>query len=136
MAEKPEVWTPRRLLDWFRWPEPWVFAEDMRLEEYVDGNELVVRSELPGIDPDRDIAIQVSDGTLTISAERREKTEAKQKGGYRSEFRYGSFCRRVPLPAGASEKDVKATYKDGILEVRLPIDREAAQARKIPVTRV
>jgi HSP20 family protein len=134
-VSRPDVWMPRRLFDWLHWPERWPMVEEMRVEEYVDGDELVVRCEMAGIDPDKDVDIQVTDGSPNISAERREKSESKDKGGYRSEFRYGSSSRRVPLPAGASEKDVKATYTDGILEVRLPIDRGAAEARKVKVQR-
>jgi HSP20 family protein len=73
---------------------------------------------------------------LRVHAERREETKSEDKGSYRSEFRYGSFTRVVPLPAGATEKDVKATYKDGILEIRVPVDRAVAEATKIPVQRV
>lgn len=134
--------------DWPGWLEPifgdWprlrsMFAEDdgvMRVENFREGNEAVVRIEMPGIDPDKDVEINVSDHTLRVHAERREETKTDDKDGYRSEFRYGSFTRVVPMPAGATEKDVKATYKDGILEVRVPIDRAAAQATKVPIQRV
>lgn len=93
----------------------------LRVEEYVDGATHVVRAELPGIDPDRDVDIEVVDGQLRITATREEKTEQKQKDSYRSEFRYGSFSRSVPLPEGASEADVTASYTDGVLEVRVPV---------------
>ena len=139
---------PARRLDWPGWLEPifgdWprlrsMFAEDdgvMRVENFTEGNEAVVRIEMPGIDPDKDVEINVSDHTLRVHAERREESKTEDKDRYHSEFRYGSFTRVVPMPAGATEKDVKATYKDGILEVRVPIDRAAAEATKIPVQRV
>lgn len=109
----------------------------IRVEEVVDGNTLVVRAELPGIDPEKDAEITVSDGALTIKAERQEKKEQKDKDSYRSEFRYGSFFRRVPLPDGVQESDVKASYKDGVLEVRAPIPEQApvASTSRIPITR-
>ena len=116
-----------------------MFAEDddlMRVENFTEGNEAVVRVEMPGVDPDKDVEIVVSDHSLRVHAERREESKIEGKGSYQSEFRYGSFTRVVPMPAGATEKDVKATYKDGILEVRVPIDRAAAQATKIPIQRV
>jgi HSP20 family protein len=91
---------------------------------------------MPGIDPDRDVEITVRDHTLRLHAERREEHKTEEHGTYRSEFRYGSFTRTVPLPLGASEDDVKATYKDGILEVQIPIDRSEAEARKVAVQRV
>ncbi|GGI00247.1 Hsp20/alpha crystallin family protein [Arthrobacter liuii] len=109
----------------------------IRVEEMVEGNTLVVRAELPGIDPERDVDVTVADGVLSIRAERQEKTEQKDKDGYRSEFRYGSFVRRIPLPSGVQEGDVTASYKDGLLEVRAPIpaEEQGSGGSKIPVTR-
>lgn len=127
---------PSRLLDWLRGPETSLGERTMRVEEFVDGDQLVIRAEMPGIDPDKDVQVNVSGHVLHIHAERREETKAEEKGTYRSEFHYGSFTRTLALPAEAKEGDVKATYKDGILEVRLPVDRKAAAATKIPVHRV
>jgi HSP20 family protein len=108
----------------------------LRVEEFVDGDELVVRAELPGIDPEKDVDISVVNGSLRISAEREEKSEHKEKHSYRSEFHYGSFVREVPLPEGAKESDVTATYTDGVLEVRVPVgDQARPEPVKIPVTR-
>ncbi len=110
-------------------------SEMIRVEESTDDKEVVVRAEVPGIDPDKDVEITVSDHTLRLRVERREESTSDEKGVKRSEFRYGSFSRAVPLPAGASEKDVNATYKDGILEVRIPIDKKAAEAKKVKIRR-
>jgi HSP20 family protein len=107
----------------------------MHVEEYEEEGTHVVRAEMPGLDPDKDVEITVSDGTLRIKAERRQETRTEDKKGYRSEFRYGSFLRTIALPAGASEPDVEATYLDGILEVRIPISAEKAEAKRIPVGR-
>lgn len=95
-------------------------ATSMKLEQFQDGDTLVVRAEVPGIDPDRDVDVSVSEGMLHIKAQREERTEHKSKMGYRSEFRYGSFQRSIALPRGAKEEDITATYKDGVLEVRAP----------------
>jgi HSP20 family protein len=132
---------------WFSdWPRPgfWPelrrrFGEEMdllRVEEFAEGDQVVVRAEMPGIDPDKDVQITVSDHTLHLRAERRQESKSEEKGRYRSEFQYGSFARTVPLPVGATDKDVKATYKDGILEVRIPVDRKEADAKKVPIQRV
>ena len=129
------TWFGRRLMDW---PESWKEMMDeasLKVEEFEDDGKLVVRAEMPGIDPDEDVEITVVEGTLHLRAERRTESKSEDKKGYRSEFRYGSFSRTLPLPAGATEDDVTATYNDGILEVRIPIDTEEAAARKIPVTR-
>ena len=85
--------------------------------------------------PDKDVEITVSDHMLQVNAERRQETKTEDKKGYRSEFRYGSFTRTVPLPTGATESDVKAGYTDGILEVRIPINPERAESKKIPITK-
>jgi HSP20 family protein len=115
------------LMDWFEseFPalpimRPFTGGQLVRVEDFIDQGQYVVRAELPGIDPESDVDITVDDGVLTIKAERREE---KKEGG-RSEFRYGSFSRSVTLPAGADKENVAATYKDGILEVRTPLKEE------------
>ncbi len=126
------------------WPRPRFFpalwsgtegTDPLRVEEFVESDHVVVRAEMPGIDPEKDVELTVSDHTLRIRAERKEETKSEEKGTYRSEFRYGSFSRTVPLPVGASEKDVKASYKDGILEVRIPVDKQEAEAKKVKIER-
>ena len=107
----------------------------MRVEEIVEGDELLVRAEMPGIDPDKDVQIHVRNHMLEIRAERREERNTEEKGSYRSEFRYGSFTRTIALPPDASESDVKARYKDGILEVRMPLDKKQAEVTRVEVQR-
>lgn len=113
------------------WPSP------MRVEEFVEGQTLVIRAEIPDVDPDKDVDVSISDGALHIRAERHEKEEHKDKDRYRSEFRYGSFSRSVPLPDGVKEEDIKATYSDGVLEVRSPLPETPPPTgqRRIPITR-
>ncbi len=107
----------------------------IKLEEFDEDGTHVVRAEMPGIDPDKDVKLTVEHGVLTIRAERREEKKSEERDGYRSEFSYGSFTRSVRLPAGASEADVKANYHDGVLEIRFPIDTHEAEAKSIPVAR-
>ncbi len=128
-------WFPRRLYDWPDWSTLKGFAEEIKVEEFKEDGTMVIRAELPGIEPDKDIEITVKDDTLRIHAERREEKKEDQKDFYRSEFRYGSFTRILNLPAGASEDDVKASYHDGILEVRVPIVEAKAEATKVSITR-
>jgi len=123
-------------LDFFRrpvllWPGE---GAGVHVEEFREDGTLVVRAELAGIDPDKDVEISVSDHTLHIEAERREEEKKEGRDYVRQEFRYGSFVRDLPLPSGASEGDVKATYKDGILEVRVPMP-EAKPLTKIPIAK-
>jgi len=130
-------WLPDpRLLDLsFPWRQVFDDDDPIRIEEYRDGDTLVIRAEMPGIDPDRDVEIVASDHVLSVTAERRQESKTEGRTGYRSEFHYGSFSRTVPLPAGTTEDDVAANYRDGILEVRVPIDGAEAKARRVPVTR-
>jgi len=109
----------------------------MRVEEFLEDDMCVIRAELPEVDPDKDVEISVVDGILHIRAEREERREEDRPDGYRSEFHYGRFERSIQLPKGATESDVKATYKDGILEIRVPAPKaaEAKPAAKIPVAR-
>ena len=107
----------------------------MRVEEFVEGGTCVIRAELPGIDPDKDVEISVADGIMHLQAVRRERSEDERPDGYRSEFRYGSLERRFRLPQGTTEKDIKATYHDGILEVRVPAPKQAKPAARIPIAR-
>jgi HSP20 family protein len=126
-------------LPFIRLPEMWAdwTDEDMlKVEEYRDGDAVVIRADLPGIDPDKDVNIDILDGALRVSAERRKEEKIEEKDYVRTELRYGSFSRTVPLPAGASEQDVAATYKDGVLEIRVPFAAaQAPEAKKIPITR-
>ena len=106
--------------------------QSLRVEDFVEKDRYVVRAELPGIDPEKDVEVSVGDGMLTITAERREEKRDKQ----RSEFHYGSFTRSVALPAGAREDQVSATYNNGVLQVSVGLAAEVeSQTRKIPVQR-
>lgn len=108
----------------------------LRVEEYRDGGDMVVKAEIPGINPENDVDITLAGDELRINVRHEEKSEHKDKRGYRSEFRYGTFSRTVRLPAVVDEKDVHASYTDGILEVRVPVpEQPESQPRKIPVTR-
>jgi HSP20 family protein len=133
VAEWPTFGLPER---WRRFFDVDDMEGWMRVEEFRDGDTLVVRAELPGIDPDKDVEVTTSGGFVRIRAHREEKTEHTEKKGYRSEFRYGQFERDVALPDGVDGTNVKAAYKDGILEVRVPYPTEAAAPSKsIPITR-
>ena len=101
----------------------------MRLEDEMKDGRYVVRAEMPGIDPAKDIDITVRDGQLTIKAERSEK---KDFDG-RSEFSYGSFLRTVSLPAGADEDNIEATYDKGILTVSVAISEPKPAERHVQI---
>lgn len=133
----------RHVVDWpaFGWPDRWRrwfdfddTQEWLRVEEFHDGEELVVRAELPDIDPEKDVEVTTSAGVVRIHAHRHQKAEHRDKAGYRTEFRYGEFDREIALPEGVSPEDIKATYTNGILEVRVPCPGHKEAVTKVPVT--
>lgn len=92
----------------------------LRIEDETRDGIYEVRAELPGVDPVDDVEVTVRDGRLTIKALRTRDGESHGN----SEFSYGSFTRTVPLPAGADEDDITATYDRGILTVSIPLSDE------------
>jgi HSP20 family protein len=94
--------------------------------------KLQVHAELPGLKPE-DVTVEVTDNALVIQGERRYEHEDKQEGMYRSERRYGRFYREIPLPEGANAEQAKAEFKDGVLEVVLPLPEQKSNRRTIPV---
>ncbi|MEU7815214.1 Hsp20/alpha crystallin family protein [Pseudonocardia sp. NPDC049154] len=114
----------------------WTGEELIRVDEYRDGDTEVIKADLPGIDPAKDVEITAADGMLRIKAERRIEEDREDKGYTRHEIRYGSMTRTLPLPEGVSEGDITASYKDGILEVRVPMPPkpEAKKPTTIPVS--
>jgi HSP20 family protein len=100
----------------------------VRIEEYVEDGGYVLRAELPGFDPVKEVTISVAGDHLSITAERTLDKHDKAH----SEFFYGSFARNVRLPAGADVNAVEARYDAGILTITVPI-KEEVDARKIPV---
>lgn len=106
------------------------------VEEFVDDDTLIVRAQIPGIDPNTDVEITVSDNQLHLRAERRQESKVVEEQGLaRQEFHYGSFYRSIPLPAGTREDEIEANYRDGILEVRVPVDPEQWSSTTVPVQR-
>ena len=123
------------LLDWLESPfmtlRPYL-AQPIRVEDFVAGGRYVVRAELPGFEPEKEIDVTVGPGFLTIHAERSDESE----GRHRSEFRYGKFTRTVALPADSDSGDVTADCHNGILTVSIGLKNdEQKPRRKIPVTK-
>ena len=101
----------------------------IRIEEHLADEKYVLRAELPGIDPAKDLEITVAEGVLTLRAERSAETTQK----HRTEFRYGTFARSVRLPAGAKGDEAAAEYKDGVLTVTIPVPEAKTGTKTIPV---
>jgi HSP20 family protein len=124
------------LLDWMESPWsallPFGPAQNFRVEDYTEDGKYLIRAELPGLDPDKDVEVTADSGMLTIHAERREETKEDRH----SEFRYGSLTRTVSLPEGADPAKITAKYDKGILEVTVPVPAQAKSgSRRIAVER-
>lgn len=102
---------------------------EVRLEEFIEGDRRIVRADIPGVDPDKDIELTVEGTTLRLRGQRR----AEEHDEHHTEIRYGSFERLVTLPAGTKPEDVEATYADGVLTVTMPT-RAPAATTKVPIT--
>jgi HSP20 family protein len=102
----------------------WIPAMDLAETD----NHLVLRADLPGMSED-DIEIEVKDGVLTISGERKAEHEEQGAGFHRVERAFGSFSRSVSLPEGVDPKGVEANFADGVLAVKVPKPEEAQPTR-------
>ena len=97
-----------------RTDQAWVPALDVWETE----TEIVYALDLPGVPEDK-ISVELNDGALTITAERERTQEESDERFYRFERRYGTFSRTFGVPQGVSESDVRADYKDGVLQVHV-----------------
>ena len=111
--------------------EPFIPSTDV----LTRGEMTVIRLDLPGIDPEKDVKVTVSDDELVVSGERKHKEEVKEDNFYRMEASYGSFERHFPLVEPVAEKDVKVQYEDGVLEIVFPAPKAtpSAKAKEIPI---
>jgi HSP20 family protein len=112
----------RRLIEEPVWPA---------VDVFVRNGALVIKADVPGMTA-KDIEVNVTEDGITLSGERTEEKEVKEKDYYRSERSYGHFMRQVSLPAGTDREKAQATFKDGILEISFPLKEEAKQ-KKIEV---
>ncbi len=112
-------------------------GELIRVQENWDDGTLVVRAELPGIDPDNDIRLTVVNGRLVIEAENHQEDKIERDGYVLEAQRYSMFTRALPLRDDVDASAITGTYKDGVLEVRVPMPASPATkpAMRIPITR-
>jgi HSP20 family protein len=98
---------------------------------YETGNNLLIKAELPGIDP-KDVDVRVENGTLSISGQRKSEKDVQEGNYHRVERSYGSFFRSFSLPPTISTENVTAEYKDGVLTLNLA-KREEAKPKSIKI---
>jgi HSP20 family protein len=109
---------------------PFVPATDV----FARGDEVVIRLEVPGIDPSKDVTVTVEKGYLVIRGERKRKEDIERGSYYRMEAAYGSFVRSIPIPDGVDEDEIRARYADGVLEVIVPKPAQGERGTKtVPV---
>lgn len=110
--------------------------EMIRVEEKWQDDVLIVRAELPGVDPDRDIRLTVVDRHLVIEAGQSRRDTINRDGYFVEEQRSSAFTRSLPLRDGVDASSITGTYKDGVLEVRVPMPRAACADPevRIPIT--
>jgi HSP20 family protein len=107
-----------------RWPLPMISIKTPSLDVFEEKDELVVKADLPGMNKD-EIEVTVTENVVTIKGEKKKEEEVKEKDYYRRERSYGSFVRSVELPCEVKSDQIKANFKDGVLEVRMPKTEEA-----------
>jgi len=125
-----------RMLDEFfgrrAWPAFWrEEGLSPALDIYETDNEVVVKMEAPGVSKE-DLDISLDENEIRVKGEVRKDEEVKESGYYRRERRYGSFSRSAALPARVVPDKAKATFRDGVLEVRVPkVEEEREKTRKV-----
>ena len=147
MANEPQGWSPFRELDRFRRDFDDLFdrflggrlsrqssGEGPALESYVASGKLIVRADLPGVDP-KDVEITASGDQLTIRGKREQQREEKGRDFIHREVIYGSFERSLKLPGGVNPDEIKASYTNGVLELTVPLPEES-RTRRVPIQAV
>jgi HSP20 family protein len=119
-------WWPR-----FRMPE--MEEVSPKVDIFQEGDNFVVKAEVPGLKKE-EIEVNLTDDMITISGEKKKEEKLEKKDYYRMERSYGSFTRSFRLPKGVQTDKAKATFNDGVLEVKVPKTEEAKKKeKKIPI---
>lgn len=117
---------------WTRWPG---LAGEVSpsMDIYEEGGDIVVKAEIPGMKKE-EIHVDINEKTVTVSGEKKKEEKVERKDYVRLERTYGSFARTFALPAEVQTDKARATFKDGVLELRMPKTAEAAsRTRKVAI---
>ena len=118
--------------DWFNGER---FGWRPRVDMFRRGGDLIVRVELPGIDPEKDVDLEIEGDTLHIRGERKIDEEVTEEDRYLRERFYGRYERRLMLPEGVDPEKLEARYDAGVLTITVPLPVEVLpKARKVPIT--
>jgi len=110
--------------------ETGVWSPDVEVLE--KGGQFIVRADLPGLTKE-EVKVGVTDDVLTLEGERKTVKEEKREGYFRSERNYGAFYRAIPLPEGVKADAIVANFKNGVLEVTMPLLKEEKKVKTIEV---
>ena len=127
-----DIFGPAATVDWGK---PANSAFRPAAEIVKDGDDAVVRLELPGVDVDKDVNVEVDRGRLVIHGEHRDQHTEEQNGRTLREIRYGSFRRSFQLPAHVTSEAITASYDAGVLTVRVTDAYAGTQAQRIAITK-
>jgi HSP20 family protein len=117
------------------WAKPVAGGFSPAAEIIKDGEDAVVRLELPGVDAEKDVNVEVDRGRLVIHGERRDEHAEEKDGRMLREVRYGSFRRSFQLPAHITGEAIKASYDAGVLTVRVAGAYAGTQAQRIEISK-
>ena len=106
----------------------WVPAVEVREQD----NQLKISADLPGIDQ-KDVKVEVDNNMLVLQGERKREQTEEREGFRRSERFYGSFYRAIPLPDNAKADNAKADFRNGVLEITVPLDQSQTNRKQIPI---
>jgi len=103
-----------------------------QIEVFQQEGQLVLRADLPGLNKD-DVKVEITDDALTLQGERRQEHKESREGFFRSERSYGSFYRAIPLPEGVKAEEAQATFRNGVLEVSIPVSQQQGRSRQLDI---
>ena len=106
----------------------WMPAVEVRQSR----NNLMIHADLPGL-TENDVKVEVTDEGLVLQGERKQEQTSEEGGWHRSERVYGRFYRLIPLPDGAKIDDAKANFKNGVLEINVPVTESETKRHQIPI---
>lgn len=115
---------PRGMGEFFEWMP--------QLEMFQREGEFCIRADLPGMNKD-DVRVEVRDDAIVLQGERQQEHREEREGHYSNEVSYGRFYREIPLPDGVDADEANATFRDGVLEITMPIERGETRGRQLEI---
>jgi HSP20 family protein len=119
------AWYPRRLS---KTPTTWLPTMDV----FEKNGKLMVHVDLPGLTK-KDLSITFEENDLVLRGERKDERKVEDDNFVRAEVAYGTFYRRLPLPMGLEVDKIEASFKDGVLQIEIPLPKGKAYAKEIPI---